>query len=243
MKRLLLPVVGEPSELRVEGARFHYLARVLRCEAGDALEVFDGAGHAFDARITALESDHALLTLGARRASTATRPLLLLQGLPKGDKLELILQKTTELGVASIVPLALERCVVKLAPPKAQERLSRWTRIAEEAARQCGRADVPSVEPLRSLNEALDALPPSSQVLILDEAERDLRLSRGFLALDTQVPVALLVGPEGGLTREEVARVKERGGVSVSLGETILRTETAGLAALAVLRHLDGAFG
>jgi len=245
VKRLLLQIDGEPSDVRVEGDRFHYLARVLRVQEGEALEVFDGAGRSFPAKVVRLEADAAQLSLGPPQKSAQRREWILLQGLPKGDKLELILQKTTELGVTVIAPVAMERSVVKLSPDKAADRLTRWSRIAEEAARQCGRSEVPRVEPLRRLPEAIGALPEQTQVFVLDEEEKSLRLGEAFLSRvqDASQPVALVIGPEGGVARDELELLRKRGALGVSLGERILRTETAGLAALAVLQHLDGELG
>ena len=240
MIRLYLPITGTPEEARVEGERLHYLSRVLRLKAGDALEVFDGEGRAFPASIAQLDEGAALLRLSSPRAVERGTPVFLLQGLPKGDKLELILQKATELGASGFFPVETERAVVKLAPARAQERRTRWQRIVEEASRQCGRADVPTVEPVRPLLAALDALPPLTRVLVLDEEERARRLGAAFTP---GTPTALVIGPEGGLARAEVEALVARGALPVSLGPLVLRTETASLAALAVLRHLEGALG
>lgn len=244
MKRLLVELTGAPAEVRVSGARFHYLAHVLRAEEGEALEVFDGRGRAFDARVLKLEGDAATLTLGAPREGAKSREWLLLQGLPKADKLELILQKTTELGVTQVLPLAMERSVVKLTADKAADRVLRWKKIVEEAARQCRRSDVPAIAPVRKLPEALATLPEGTLLLVLDEEENAVRLGEAFLthAADAR-PVALVIGPEGGIAREELHLLRSAGALPVSLGARILRTETAGVAALAVLQHLDGAFG
>jgi 16S rRNA (uracil1498-N3)-methyltransferase len=163
-----------------------------------------------------------------------------MQGLPKGDKLELVLQKATELGAASLYPVETARSVVRLEGRRAEERRARWQRIAEEAARQCGRADVPTVEPIAPLLASLEALPPGTRVLVLDEEERTCRLRDAFVP---GTPTALVVGPEGGLAREEVQLLVAKGAIPVSLGRWVLRTDTAALAALAVLRHLEGARG
>lgn len=244
MKRLLVPIDGAPSKVRIDGARFHYLVHVLRAEEGEALEVFDGKGRAFDAKVLRLEPDAATLTLAAPREGTRSREWLLLQGLPKADKLELILQKTTELGVTAVLPVAMERSIVKLTPDKARERVGRWTKIVEEAARQCRRSDVPRIGEVQKLGATLAALPERTLLLVLDEEENALRLGEAFLTHATPGrPVALVIGPEGGLAREELHLLRASGALAVSLGERILRTETAGVAALAVLQHLDGAFG
>lgn len=243
MIRLFSPVpTPAPERLVLDGERFHYLVRVLRLAEGDALEVFDGEGRAFAARVERVDASMATLRLGEQVARAAAAPLALVQGLPKGDKLEWVLQKGTELGATAFAPAATARSVVKLEPKRAEERLRRWTKIVEEAARQCGRADVPRVHPPRPLVEAVEALPPGTRLLVLDEEERATPLGQA-LGVVGEAPVALVVGPEGGLERAEVAALVARGGVPVTLGRRVLRTETAALAALAILQHLRGELG
>jgi 16S rRNA (uracil1498-N3)-methyltransferase len=240
--RLLVPHAGRASgPVRVEGEAFHHL-RVLRLGAGDSLEVFDGEGHAFEAEVLSVEADGAVLRLGAARTGHRGRHVTLVQVLPKADKLELVLQKGTELGAHAFFPATSERSVVRLHGPGAEARRVRWQRIVEEAARQCGRSDVPTVHGVRGLLEAVRALAPTTRVLLLDEEERVLRLSEAA-AQDAGAPLALVVGPEGGLARTEVEALRALGGTSVSLGPLVLRTETAALAALAVLRHHEGLLG
>lgn len=240
MIRLLVPGAAE-GRVSVAGPRLHYVRDVLRLRAGDALEVFDGAGRAFDARLTALEADAATLTLGPAREAPRPRAITIVQGLPKAEKLELVLQKGTELGATAFAPAACARSVVKL-QGKEEAKLARWQRIVEEAARQCGRADVPQVLPPQPLLAAVAALPGPPAVLVLDEEERALPLSAAVAPLGGR-PLALVIGPEGGLAREEVSALVARGATPVTLGRLVLRTETAALAALAVLRHLDGELG
>lgn len=243
MKRLLVPGAAEGA-LDVDGPRFHYLVRVLRLSPGDSLEVFDGQGQAFDARVASVGEASARLTLGAARSAPRPRALTVVQGLPKGAKLEWVLQKGTELGVTAFVPAACARSVVKLDAKAAASRAERWRRIVEEAARQCGRADVPAVSLPAPLPQAVAGLPGAPAVFVLDEAERAVSLSHAFCALrDAGEPIALVVGPEGGFDRGEVDALIARGAVPVSLGRLVLRTETAALAAVSVLRHLDGELG
>lgn len=227
-----------PGQVRVEGRALHHL-RVARVAAGEALEVFDGHGRAWAAVLESLDGTGAVLRLGEERRAAAGRTVLLLQGLPKGDKLDWVLQKSTELGVSAVWPVVTARSVARPRPEALGVRHARWQRIVEEAARQSGRTDVPEVAGLRPLDAAVRALPPDLRLLVLDEEEHARRL--GEAAGDG--PVALVVGPEGGLDREEVEALRAAGAVSVSLGPLVLRTETASLAALAVLRHLDGVLG
>jgi 16S rRNA (uracil1498-N3)-methyltransferase len=227
-----------PERLRVEGHGLHHL-RVARVVPGEAVEVFDGRGRAWAARLETVDERVAVLLLGEERSEATGRTVVLIQGLPKGDKLDWVLQKSTELGVTAVWPVVTARSVARPKPEALGARHARWFRIVEEAARQSGRADVPEVTALRPLEEAVAALPPGMRLLVLDEDERTGRLG----AAAGKGPVALVVGPEGGLAREEVDALRAAGGVPVSLGPLVLRTETAGIAALAVIRHLDGMLG
>lgn len=153
-----------------------------------------------------------------------------------------MLQKCTELGAAAFAPVFTERTIVK---PSGREgsKVERWQRIVEEAARQSGRAEVPTVHPPQPLLDAVRAL-SGALVLVLDEEEEALPLSAAVAqALTTSQPLALVIGPEGGLSRAEVKALEPLGGIPVTLGRRVLRTETAALAALAVLLHLQGELG
>jgi len=235
--RLEVPTPA-PEHVRVEGPALHHL-RVARVVPGEEVEVFDGRGRAWAAWLESEDDGGALLRLGEERPGATGRTVVLIQGLPKGDKLDWVLQKATELGVSAVWPVLTERSVARPKPDALGARHARWQRIVEEAARQSGRAEVPEVAMLRPLEHAVRSLVRGMQLLVLDEEERGRRL--GASAGDGAV--ALVVGPEGGLTREEVAGLRASGGLPVSLGPMVLRTETAGLAALAVLRHLDGLLG
>jgi 16S rRNA (uracil1498-N3)-methyltransferase len=241
MKRLLAPSV-KTGPWRLTGPGFHHLIRVLRAMPGETIELFNGAGHAFTATVHSVADSWADLEVGDARPQPLPRPLHVIQGLPKADKLELVLQKGTELGVTAFWPAATQRAVVKLQPPF-NVKLQRWQRIVDEAARQCGRSDVPQVHAPCALTEALQALPQGSKPLILDEAERSRTLAQAFAMVPPDAGVAVVVGPEGGLTRQEVEACCAAGAVAVTLGSSVLRTETAALAAATVLRHLDGWLG
>ncbi len=244
MVRLFVPVPEPaPTEVVLTGERRHYLLHVLRLAEGAELEVFDGTGQSFQARVASMDAQAVRLALGPARSAPPRRSVSVLQGLPKGDKLEWVLQKGTELGAAAFYPVATVRSVVKLEPRRAQERTARWAKIAEEAARQCRRNDVPVVHAPQPLLEAARALAPGTALLVLDEEENAVPLGEAFRACAPQAPVALVVGPEGGLAREEVAALVALGARGVSLGSRILRTETAALAALAIMAYVDGELG
>jgi 16S rRNA (uracil1498-N3)-methyltransferase len=166
----------------------------------------------------------------------------LAQALAKGEKLDLVVQKATELGVARIVPLAAERSVVRLDDDRAERRAGRLRRIAQEAARQCGRSDVPPVDAPRTLSGlgALLQADPGRRGLLLDPEERTMRLAQAARGASH---LLIAVGPEGGFSPAERAQAVAAGFVPVALGRLVLRTETAGIAALAIVQHLAGELG
>ncbi len=245
MVRLFYPLPDEPPpSFRLEGARFHHLVHVLRLKTGDAIELFDGRGRSFSARVTAVERDTAQIALGAPVESPSGRYVALVQSLPKAEKMEWIIQKGTELGASAFGPVQSARSVVKLSGARLEQRAQRWRTIAEEAARQCGRSDVPEILPVESLAERVRALSKSARCYVLDEEQRTISLAQAFSpAMSDLSPVALIVGPEGGFERREVDSLAQLGAVPVSLGKNKLRTETAALVALAVVLHLDGQLG
>ena len=169
---------------------------------------------------------------------------MLIHSLPKADKMEWIIQKGTELGAASLAPVESARSVVRLRGERHEQRLRRWRTIAQEAARQCGRSDVPEVLPAEPILERVQALCGAVRCLLLDEDEREMSLSRAFSAgRSDPSPLALLIGPEGGFDRAEVEALRWLGAAPVSLGRAKLRTETAAIAALTLVLHLDGRLG
>lgn len=244
MNRLRLPP-GElsGSTVTVRGEPLSYLRDVLRLRVGAPIEVFDGEGHVYPSTLARYAEDGgAVLELGARE----DRPfggvkVTLLQGLPKADKLELIIQKAVELGVTTIVPVETERSIVKLDAKKAADRVARWQKIAEEAARQSKRAEIAAIEPVVSLSTALSRpIESGERRLVLDEEERTVRLRDRFAGADS---FTFLIGPEGGLTRSELEAATRAGFIPVTLGPRILRTETVGLAVLAIVQHVLGDLG
>ena len=232
----------EGERARLDREEILYLGRVLRLGTGDAVEVFDGEGGLYQGRIEDLGAG--CIALGPREEATSDDPpFLLLQGLPKGEKMDWIVRKAVELGVSRIVPVSCRRSVVRLSPERSKRRVERWRRIAREAARQSGRADLPEVESPRTLDEALALARPEWLRLCPWEGERE-RSFREVVEAHREVPGhAVLVGPEGGLEEAEVERAREAGFVTVTLGERILRTETVPLAMLAAVRFVQGRLG
>ena len=215
----------------ITGDDAHHIARVLRMKAGDALSLCDGAGNEYDALIASVSPEAVSCTVSNPHASEAESPIqvTLFQCLPKTGKMEMIVQKCTELGVFSVVPVQSARCVVVPGKDYDKKR-ERYNRVALEAAKQSRRAMIPRVLPLTELKkidvQAFDLF------LVAYEDENTVSLKQALRATSPQT-IALLIGPEGGLEEGEIRQIVQAGAKSVSLGKRILRTETAGMAMLA----------
>lgn len=247
MRRFFIPPGTIPDNcVTITGDLFRHIATVLRLKPGSRIALADGSGREYVGCIAKMDADSLDVTIEERwaePASAAGPRITLFQGLPKGDKLELILQKGTELGVAGIVPFEAARSITRLPEGRLTEKLERWQRIAREAARQSQRLSVPNVFFARDMEEVLAQAEQHAVKLLLWEGEEPGTLRK--LLAETRPPesVAIIVGPEGGLTADEVKRAENRGFVSVSFGKRILRTETAGLAILAILQFCWGDIG
>lgn len=234
------PIPGlAAGEHRLEGAIAHYLARVLRLRAGDAFVAFDPST-AREADAVAVRADAGAVTvrIGELRegAARATRELVWIQGLAKGDKNDAVVRDATELGATRIVVASTRRSVVKLDASRAAERQARWARIAQEAARQCGRSDAPLVESPRPWADALALVDGDTARFCLWERAAE-PLAPGLLdALAREAPLAFACGPEGGLEDREVDAARALGWEVASLGPFALRTETVAAAVLGAVR-------
>jgi 16S rRNA (uracil1498-N3)-methyltransferase len=238
MPRVFIPApLLDGDRVTLDRAAAKHLVRVLRLEAGAAVRVFDGRGTEIEARIARVSPASVELILGHRhRVPLPSTAITLLQCVPRGDRMDVIVQKTTELGIARIVPVLSSRGMVK--PPSGKSR--RWQTIAQEAARQSGRADLPEIAEALALPDALvDAARTAGTRLILWEEEHSRPL-RKVLSELPPAPVTLLVGPEGGFSQQEVASAQAQGFRPVGLGPRILRVETAAVVAVALTQFVVG---
>lgn len=228
----------------IDGMLFHHMARVLRLGTGTRLILCDGEGREYSGTIAEVGSDSLVVEVGQASVVQATESprITLFQGLPKGEKMELILQKATELGVAAVVPFVAERSVSRPDTARGEQKVRRWARIVEEAARQSCRTDIPRLFPIVSLQEALSTAEQELK-LLLWEGEREQGI--GKILGDYPLPqeAAVMVGPEGGLSPAEAAAAEAHGFLPVTLGSRILRTETASLAALTIMNFYWGDLG
>jgi 16S rRNA (uracil1498-N3)-methyltransferase len=238
VRRLFLPPERLATQhLILDGDEHRHLGRVLRARPGDKVVIFDGRGNEFDAEVVASGRETTELALGARRdALPATIRLTLLQSVARGERMDWIVQKTCELGVARIVPVLTSRVVAR--PAGSSTRRARWEKIAREAARQSGRADVPDVAEPVSLAQALATSDAQDLRLCLWEVSR----GRALRAALPQPPrsTTVLVGPEGGFSEAEIAAAEAAGFLTVTLGPRILRVETATVVAVTLIQASAG---
>ena len=224
--------------LTVEDAR--HATRVLRMAPGDQAEVFLN-GRRYLGEISDMAGEDVALRLLSELPSTEARlRVTLYQGLPKADKMELIIQKAVELGAESIVPVAMSRCVVRLDERDGRKKQERWQKIAREACKQSGRCEMPAVDAPVSFRELLARLPGHDAALVPWEDARGYSLNRFRQERPDITNLAIVIGPEGGMSADEVAEMEAAGCRPITLGPRILRTETAGLAAIAALMCLYG---
>ena len=227
------PDVGGTAVITGDDAR--HIAGALRMAPGEPLTLCDGAGQDYLCRIESLARDAVTLRVERSEKSIGESSLsvTLYMGLPKADKLELVIQKSVELGAVRIVPTVTARSIARIDPRDSEKKTARWQRIAAEAAGQSGRGIIPTVEPPITLRAALPRLARENVLLCYEGGGAPL----GDLVSPADESVSLLIGPEGGFAPEEVEAVVAGGGRLATLGTRILRCETAPLAALAILQE------
>lgn len=238
------------NRITISGEKARYLISVLRCSAGDELQVFDGEGSLYKSKIAGIENKKVIIDLLEQIFLNAESSLnlTLVQGILKGEKMDMVIQKATELGVKEIIPAITERSQIRHT-----RKVDRWRKIAEEASKQSGRTMIPVVhEPmeLNSLFAVIDSLPLRGFIfweegeLSLEEAIKQSAVSiqhsafRKLSTLNSQLFV--LIGPEGGFTKNEADIAVSKGLIIVSLGKRILRAETAAISAVALIQFLLG---
>ena len=229
--------VGE-TEIYVTGQDVNHMKNVLRMKIGEQVEISDGNNKKYLCEVSAYEDDQAVLKiLETREADTELKSkLYLFQGLPKNDKMELIVQKAVELGAYEVIPVAMKRCVVKLDAKKAAKKVERWNSISESAAKQAGRSLIPKVSEVVSYQEALERAKKLDVVLLPYELAEGMTETKQLLhQIQPGQSVGIFIGPEGGFERGEVEQAMADGAHTVTLGRRILRTETAGFTMLSIL--------
>ena len=232
--------------IEITGSDAHHLMHVMRAKEGQEILIVDDENQVARMKMTGFREDAVTLTLTERVTADTESPidLVLAQCLLKADKMDMVVQKAVELGAVGIMPLRSQNCVVRYDEKKAQARVARWQKIADEAAKQCGRTALLTVEPVQGLQEFLakEAACADSDLVFCYENESEQAV-REKLQESSAKRIVLLIGAEGGFTLEEAGQIKAAGGMSVTLGPRILRAETAALAAMTVVQYERGDLG
>lgn len=231
------------TQLIIDNEDVNHISRVLRLGEGDEITVCDGRGFDYRAVIHSIEPKKIICSI-AEKTKSVTEPnieVTLFQGLPKASKMDYIIQKTTELGIAKIVPCAMSRCVVKLENQKAEaKKVDRWQKVAEAAAKQSGRGVIPEIAMPVSIDTAIEELKKCDICFAPYECEDETNLHEVLTSVKDVKKVGFIIGPEGGFDLSEIEKIKAAGIKTVTLGRRILRTETAGEAVLAMLMYEIG---
>lgn len=232
--------------IEITGDDAHHLMHVMRAKEGQEVIVVDAENQVARMAMSAFREGAVTLTLQERLAADTESPiaLVLAQCLLKADKMDLVVQKAVELGAVGVIPVRSQNCVVRYDAKKAAARRGRWQKIADEAAKQCGRTALLSVAAVTDLNDFLqqDAASAETELIFFYENEQDQTV-KSYLSQVQAKRIVLLVGPEGGFSLDEAAAVAAASGHSVTLGPRILRAETAALTALAVVQYEKGDLG
>ncbi len=231
----------EPDQIRedkivITGSDVNHIKNVLRMRTGEQLRISDNEGRDFYCEIDHMEERQIILHITSQAEDTEPSiKIVLFQGLPKGDKMELVIQKAVELGVSEIIPVSMKNCVVKLDEKKAKAKQARWQAIAESAAKQSKRSIIPRIGHVMKFPEAAEYARKLDVRLLPYENQRGMAHTRGVMGgISKGSTVGIFIGPEGGYDSQEIALVQNEMEM-ISLGNRILRTETAGLCALSML--------
>jgi 16S rRNA (uracil1498-N3)-methyltransferase len=223
----------------IEGSDVNYLKNVMRLKVGDELSIMDSKSKEYNAKIKSYSNDEIMVELlGEKHPKSESRvKITIAQGIPKNPKMDLVVQKATELGAQRIVPIKTERSIVKMSEDKEEAKVNRWQKIAKEAAEQSGRLIIPFVDEPIEIKELLIMKNDFDKCVVLWEMEKEMSIKR-FLQENHDIKSLLvLIGPEGGFSHDEVEMVKKEGFISVNIGSRIVRTETAAITVLSMIDY------
>lgn len=243
MHRFFIPQLYT-AEMTIKDVDARHISKVLRMQPGDKLQIVSDDGVTAIAEIVSLQSDSVVVKCLEKLAEShePSVKITLAQGLAKGEKMDFIIQKAVEMGVSSIVPVAMEHSVVRLEGAKADKKVERWQKIAEAAAKQSKRDIIPQVQPVQTMQQML-ANNDLQHKIIAYECEDRLGLKTALQSCHNLQELLLIIGPEGGISEFELDLARKNGAVPVSLGKRILRAETAGVVALSAILYETGDLG
>lgn len=231
----------ENNNIYIIGQDVNHITNVLRLNIGDSINVCDTSSEQnYICSIKKIDKEKINCEI-IKKEEKNTEPnvqLTICQGIPKGEKMELIIQKSTELGVKNIIPVKMNRCISKIENKNEAKKISRWQKIAEVAAKQSGRNIIPKIENSMTIKELCNQIEEYDVVLVAYEQEKNNKLKEELKKLKKDdIKIAVIVGPEGGIEKEEVDILKSNGAKIITLGKRILRTETVGIALSSIIMY------
>ena len=233
----------EDNKIKIENEDVKHIKNVLRKNIGDEIEICNqDNGEDFKAVIEEILEKEIICSISQKLDTNSESNICInvFQGLPKADKMELIIQKSVELGVSEITPVAMKRCVVKLNEKDANKKRERWQKISEGAAKQSGRNIIPKINSVKNIKNICEICKEYDIVLVAYEKEKENKLKDELKKIDTSkenIKIAIVIGPEGGLEESDVILLKEAGAKIITLGERILRTETVALNMISIIMY------
>lgn len=233
--------IKEPN-IEILGADVNHIKNVLRKNIGEELEICNKENsNNYIAKIEKIENNCITCKIIKILTNTSEKnvQIHILQGLPKVDKMELVIQKSVELGAYEITPIAMKRCIVKINAKDESKKIQRWQKISEVAAKQCGRNIVPKINNIKNIKEVCSIIKDYDIVLVAYEKEKENKLKTELQKIKdkTNVKIAVIIGPEGGIEPEEVQQLQQNGAKVVTLGTRILRTETVALSIISNITY------
>ena len=233
------------SKIYIQGEDVKHIKNVLRKEIGNELEICNSENkETYICKITNFNINHIECKIIKKLDEQENKLNIdIYQGIPKLDKMELIIQKSVELGAHSIIPLKLKRCVAKIDSSNENKKTERWQKIAESAAKQCGRNTIPEIKKVHTIQDVIDIKENYDAIIVAYECEKQNKFKKTLLELkekfyqNSSINIAIIIGPEGGLDEKEVDNLKNEGAYIVSLGDRILRTETVALNILSIIMY------
>lgn len=233
----------DQTSIHIIGEDVKHIKNVLRKQVGDILEICNqDTGNVYECKIEDLKEQEIITNIIEKSKNIDNRIKVdIYQGLPKSDKMELIIQKSVELGVNEIIPVVMKRCVVKIDSKSENKKIERWQKIAESAAKQSSRNGIPLIHNIINLKDIIDVKDKYDLVIVCYENEKDNYIKNELLKLKEldkkEINIAIVIGPEGGLEEQEVQQLQQNGAKIISLGDRILRTETVALNTLSVIMY------
>jgi len=233
------------NHVKITGDNAEQIRKVLRMREGEEIVVLDGAGWEYRVQLTSIKKGSVTGEIKYKdfKPEDSKVKIILGQGIPKGEKMDFIVQKATELGVSEIIPLKLERCVVKIPPLGGLEKIKRWQRIAKESSEQSLRRFIPSINTIYDLRQFCDKYKDTDLKIVFYEGEEKRGLKKLLNEKGEVKSISVVVGPEGGLSSEEIEIANSYGFIPIGLGQRILRADTVALSVLSILQFLYGDLG